>query len=122
MQAFGFRNIQNVVRRVKTGKCPYDFVELMACPGGCANGGGQPRPPPLEASERVGRVEALFSNAEETTSRWPIDNPAVQAMYAAGGLLEGGPMGESAARYLHTGYHAREQTPPTAQSALTIKW
>ena len=40
-QAYGFRNIQNVMRKIKQGKCDYDFVELMACPSGCLNGGGQ---------------------------------------------------------------------------------
>jgi len=39
--AHGFRNIQNVVRKMKGGKCAYDYVEVMACPGGCLNGGGQ---------------------------------------------------------------------------------
>ncbi|KAF6003584.1 hypothetical protein F1559_003001 [Cyanidiococcus yangmingshanensis] len=40
--AYGFRNIQNIVRRMKTsGACAWDFVEVMACPGGCGNGGGQ---------------------------------------------------------------------------------
>jgi len=40
---YGFRNIQNIVRQIKMKKCPYDFVEVMACPGGCTNGGGQIR-------------------------------------------------------------------------------
>jgi iron only hydrogenase large subunit-like protein len=38
---YGFRSIQNLVRRMKRGQCAYDFVEVMACPGGCLNGGGQ---------------------------------------------------------------------------------
>ena len=37
----GFRNIQNVIRHLKQKKCPYDFVEVMACPSGCLNGGSQ---------------------------------------------------------------------------------
>lgn len=41
--ANGFRNIQNIVRRMKRNKCPYDFIEVMACPSGCLNGGGQTR-------------------------------------------------------------------------------
>lgn len=40
-QAYGFRNIQNIVRKIKQGKCEWDYVELMACPSGCLNGGGQ---------------------------------------------------------------------------------
>jgi len=39
-QAYGFRNIQNIMRKIKQGKCDYDYVELMACPSGCTNGGG----------------------------------------------------------------------------------
>ena len=39
--AYGFRNIQNIVRNIKRNKLDYDYIELMACPGGCVNGGGQ---------------------------------------------------------------------------------
>ncbi|CAF0718824.1 unnamed protein product [Adineta ricciae] len=41
--AYGFRNIQNIVQKLKRNKCEYDFVEIMACPSGCVNGGGQIR-------------------------------------------------------------------------------
>ena len=41
--AYGFRNIQNIVQKLKRNKCDYDFVEIMACPSGCVNGGGQIR-------------------------------------------------------------------------------
>ena len=41
--AYGFRNIQNVVQQLKRQKCEFDFVEIMACPSGCVNGGGQIR-------------------------------------------------------------------------------
>ena len=41
--AYGFRNIQNIVQKLKRNKCDYDFVEIMACPSGCINGGGQIR-------------------------------------------------------------------------------
>lgn len=42
--AYGFRNIQNIIRNIKRGRCDYDYVEIMACPGGCLNGGGQIKP------------------------------------------------------------------------------
>ena len=45
--AYGFRNIQNIVRNIKRKKCNYDYVEIMACPGGCLNGGGQIKPKDL---------------------------------------------------------------------------
>lgn len=41
--AYGFKSIQQVIRQMKTNKCKYDFVEVMACPSGCLNGGGQIR-------------------------------------------------------------------------------
>ena len=41
MQAYGFRNIQTLVQKLKRGVCEYDYVEVMACPSGCLNGGGQ---------------------------------------------------------------------------------
>ena len=40
VKAYGFQHIQNVIRKLKTSKCDYDYVELMACPSGCVNGGG----------------------------------------------------------------------------------
>ncbi len=42
--AYGFRNIQTLVRKIKRRACEYDFVEIMACPSACLNGGGQLRP------------------------------------------------------------------------------
>lgn len=42
-RAYGFRNIQTLVRKIKRGNSQYDYVEVMACPSGCLNGGGQPR-------------------------------------------------------------------------------
>jgi hypothetical protein len=64
--AYGFRNIQSLVRKIKLGRCEFDYVEVMACPGGCLNGGGQAKPPPgrsaaalLEAAE-----VAYFRQAE----------------------------------------------------------
>ena len=41
--ANGFRNIQNVVQKLKRKRCDYDFVEILACPSGCLNGGAQLR-------------------------------------------------------------------------------
>ena len=41
--ASGFQNIQNLIRELKAKKCKYCYIEVMACPAGCLNGGGQPR-------------------------------------------------------------------------------
>jgi hypothetical protein len=55
--AYGFRNIQSLVRRIKLGRCEYDYVEVMACPGGCLNGGGQAKP--REGLSAAGLLEEL---------------------------------------------------------------
>lgn len=122
VRAYGFRNIQNVVRRVKTGRCAYSFVEVMACPAGCANGGGQPRPPPLEAMERAEAVEAAAVAPAEAVPRAPSDNPSVRAVYADGGYLAGGPGGARARERLHTSFHAVTDEPPDAAQTLAIQW
>jgi iron only hydrogenase large subunit-like protein len=38
-KVYGFKNIQNVVRQLKLNRCTYDFIEILACPSGCTNGG-----------------------------------------------------------------------------------
>ena len=52
--ANGFRNIQNLVQKLKRKRCDYDFVEILACPSGCLNGGAQLRP------EEVREPRVLF--------------------------------------------------------------
>jgi hypothetical protein len=55
--AYGFRNIQSLMRKIKGGKCEYDYVEVMACPGGCLNGAGQI--PPAKGRTAVQLLEEL---------------------------------------------------------------
>jgi iron only hydrogenase large subunit-like protein len=109
--ANGFRNIQNLVRKIKSGKSEYHFVEVMACPGGCLNGGGQIRPSGIETPrELMSRVEALYHQARH---RNPEDNPVVRSLYER-------QFPDAATRYamLHTGYHA----VPKLQNLAAIKW
>ena len=122
-RAYGFRNIQNVVRRLKAGISPYHYIELMACPGGCANGGGQPRPPPIEAQTRRQLVEKLYTSAPDVVQRDPRENPHVDAMLAPGGFFEGGLGGERAQKCLLTQFHDRKaDAEMTEGSALTTQW
>ncbi|KAI8476839.1 MAG: iron hydrogenase [Monoraphidium minutum] len=59
--AYGFRNIQSLVRKIKLGRCDYDYVEVMACPGGCLNGGGQAKPRPGQsAAALLDELEGLY--------------------------------------------------------------
>ena len=63
--AYGFRNIQNIVQKIKRKKCNYQFVEIMACPSGCINGGGQAR-----EDSRDGAIQ-LLQDAEKLYKNLP---------------------------------------------------
>ncbi|NXD30917.1 NARFL factor, partial [Spelaeornis formosus] len=110
--AYGFRNIQNVVQKLKRGKCPYHYVEVMACPSGCLNGGGQIRLEGESSKEELQQVERLYRSLKAEV---PEDNQAVRELYQH---WLGGWGSERALSVLHTQYHALER----ANSALSIKW
>lgn len=61
---YGFKNIQNVVNQIKTNRCKYSYCEIMACPGGCLNGGGQPKYESTEARENALSAVTLQNNAK----------------------------------------------------------
>ncbi|NXP26834.1 NARFL factor, partial [Scytalopus superciliaris] len=109
--AYGFRNIQNLVQKLKRGKSPYHYVEVMACPSGCLNGGGQLRLQG-EAKEELQQVERLY---ESVQAEIPEDNEAVAELYEQ---WLGGRDSEKAAGMLHTEYHPVEK----ANTGLNIKW
>jgi len=103
--ANGFRNIQNLVQKLKRGRCPYHYVELMACPGGCVNGGAQTRPPPeLDARQHLTEVRRLYAALPSDES---------DAAEAAGAARE-----ELGSELLHTEYHPIQSD----NGALNIKW
>ncbi|XP_076998400.1 cytosolic iron-sulfur assembly component 3 isoform X1 [Tamandua tetradactyla] len=110
--AYGFRNIQNLVQRLKRGRCPYHYVEVMACPSGCLNGGGQLKASDTPSKELLQRVEELY-RAVRTTA--PEDVPGVQELYRQWLHGEGS---ARAGRLLHTQYHAVERPG----SSRSIKW
>ncbi|KAJ4456605.1 hydrogenase-like Nar1 protein [Paratrimastix pyriformis] len=91
---FGFRNLQNLIRKIKTGKCPYLFIEAEACPGGCLGGGGQ-----VPGSTPAAMLATLSSG---TDLAWPADEELHRA------LLEAlGPDYASARAGLHNSYQER---------------
>ncbi|XP_026859146.2 cytosolic Fe-S cluster assembly factor narfl isoform X1 [Electrophorus electricus] len=110
---YGFRNIQNLVQKLKRGKSLYHFVEVMACPSGCLNGGGQLKPVADQSNkELLQQVDELY-RAERVSA--PEGDARVVELYRS--WLEG--MGEEQAQQLlHTQYHAVEKST----SGLTIKW
>uniref|UniRef100_A0AC11C2L7 Cytosolic iron-sulfur assembly component 3 n=1 Tax=Ovis aries TaxID=9940 RepID=A0AC11C2L7_SHEEP len=110
--AYGFRNIQNLVQKLKRGRCPYHYVEVMACPAGCLNGGGQLKAPDTPGKELLQQVERLYGLVRTEA---PEDAPGVQELYER--WLQGAGS-ERAGRLLHTSYHAVEK----AGSGLSIRW
>jgi len=101
----GLGNTRALMEAVDSGQADYDFVEVMACPGGCAGGGGQPIHDNREmASPRGDMLWALDAKAP---IRFSHENPDVQALYREY-LKE--PLGERAHHLLHTD-HAAWKTP-----------
>jgi len=94
--ASGLANARQVVEDIRRGRAVYDFVEIMACPGGCAGGGGQPI---LDGCERAGeRGEVLYALDAKNSLRFSHENPSVQALYRD---YLGEPLGEKAHALLH---------------------
>ncbi|MBM6830364.1 iron hydrogenase small subunit [Anaerotignum lactatifermentans] len=98
--ASGLGNARKLVKALRRGTVKYDFVEIMACPGGCAGGGGQPMKDGLEQAERRGNHLYFLDDISEL--RFSHDNPAVQALYKD---FLGEPLSEKAHHLLHTDHH-----------------
>ncbi len=77
--ANGLGNARRLMEAIRSGKASYDFVEVMACPGGCAGGGGQPITEGMELAEVRG--ENLYSLDKANALRFSHENPAVQKAY-----------------------------------------
>ena len=75
----GLGNARRLMQDIDAGRAQYDFVEVMACPGGCAGGGGQPIHDGCEMAERRGEV--LWNIDRSGPVRFSHENPDVQALY-----------------------------------------
>ena len=100
--AHGLGNARKVMDKIKAGEADYAFVEVMACPGGCIGGGGQPYVTKKET--RMARMDAIYQVDENMPLRKSHDNPAVQQLYKDF-LKE--PLGEKSHHLLHTHYQKR---------------
>ena len=105
--ASGLANARKIMEQIKNGNCPYHFVEIMACPGGCIMGGGQPiKSSKIRATVDVAglRKSALYSIDEASTIRKSHENPVMKVLYDE--FLEK-PGSHVAHKYLHTTYSAK---------------
>ncbi|MDD3653705.1 MAG: [Fe-Fe] hydrogenase large subunit C-terminal domain-containing protein [Desulfotomaculaceae bacterium] len=108
----GTRNARRILERIKKGE-HFDFVEIMACPGGCIGGGGQPifgTPDHREMSAgyRRKRAESLYKIDLSKKLRKAHENPAVKVIYQD--FLEH-PLSKKAKELLHTSYAVKSRTP-----------
>ncbi len=107
--ASGLANAKKILEEIKEGKADYQFVEIMACPGGCVMGGGQPIKSSKIRSEvdvRKLRADALYSIDEKSTIRKSHENPVLKKIYEE--YLEK-PGSYRAEKLLHTKYQKREK-------------
>jgi len=107
--ASGLANAQKIMEEIKSGKADYQFVEIMACPGGCVMGGGQPIKSSKERAEkdiRKLRADCLYSIDEKSVIRKSHENPIVKKIYKD--YLEK-PGSHKAHELLHTHYEKREK-------------
>ncbi len=88
---------RKLIEDVRAGRCEYDFVEVMACPGGCAGGGGQPI---KDGEERAAqRAAGLYRLDKGSALRYSHENPDVRTLYKE---FLGSPMSHKAHELLHT--------------------
>ena len=97
---YGLKNARVIMEQIKAGNCPYHFVEVMACPGGCIDGAGQPFHHG-DASIIKARHAAIYKADREMPLRKSHENPEIQAIYKE---FYGQPCGEKSHHLLHTHY------------------
>ena len=98
----GLANARKVLDEIKSGKEEVHFMEVMACPGGCIGGGGQPLPTDDESRRR--RIEAMYAEDRALPIRQSHKNPAIRTVYEE---FLGEPNGEKAHHLLHATYSPR---------------
>lgn len=107
--AHGLGNAKEILEQIKQGKADYQFVEIMACPGGCVMGGGQPIVDSKTRNDidvRKARAESLYTIDEKSKTRKSHENPAIKKLYEE--YLEK-PGSHKAHELLHTTYKKREK-------------
>lgn len=105
--ASGLANARELLDKVKSGEANYQFIEIMGCPGGCVNGGGQPRVPASFRNFnniRAIRAKALYDQDADMPIRKSHENPAIKELYDE---YLGKPGSHKAHELLHTTYVKR---------------
>lgn len=110
---YGFRNIQNIVQKMKRKRCGYDYIEIMACPSGCINGSAQIRPREGETTKEL--IVKLENSYNQLPKYCEYNRNSMNELYD---LWLGGRHSDKVKSMLHTSYHP----VPKNTSSLNIKW
>lgn len=105
--ASGLGNAKKLLDKVRAGEADYHFIEIMGCPGGCVNGGGQPRQPgPVRNTVDIRslRAKVLYDSDRDNPVRKSHENPAIKELYAT---YLGTPGSKTAHHLLHTSFVKR---------------
>jgi NADH-quinone oxidoreductase subunit G len=97
----GLGNAEALIRRIQAGE-EYDFVEVMACPGGCVSGAGQPFG---SSADHSARGEALYTADRQLSIKRSEENPLMMSLYA-------GPLKGRVHEMLHIHYHTQTEVTP----------
>jgi hydrogenases, Fe-only len=100
----GLENAHQLMDNIKNGDRFYHFIEIMACPGGCLGGGGQPYP--VDNDVRLKRMQAIYNEDSDLAIRKSHENPEIVQIYKD--FLEE-PLSHKSHKLLHTTYVKREQ-------------
>ena len=102
--AHGLKNAEKVLQMIKDGTADYTFIEVMACPGGCIGGGGQPVNTTFDIKKM--RQDSLYDIDDSLVYRKSHENPEVITLYQD---YLGAPLSEKAHHLLHTHYHKQKK-------------
>ena len=106
--ASGLKNARDLCDKVKAGEADYQFIEIMSCPGGCVNGGGQPFVDAFTRSDldyKALRAKGLYNDDANKENRKSHDNASIKALYDN---FFGEVGGHKAHELLHTHYEAKK--------------
>lgn len=95
---------RKIMDSIRAGTSEYHFIEVMACPGGCLSGGGQPVP--INKEIRLNRQKAIYSYDKSFKLRKSHENPAIKELYTS---WLGEPLSEVSHKYLHTHYKQQDR-------------
>ncbi|MBQ4515268.1 MAG: iron hydrogenase small subunit [Clostridia bacterium] len=107
--AHGLGNARALLEKVRSGEADYHFIEIMACPGGCVTGGGQPIQPAKVKAEidlKAARAKAIYDEDRSLPIRKSHENPFIKMLYDE---YLGEPCGHKSHKLLHTHYVKRDK-------------